>query len=115
MRALRGKLAGLPGTRIGDLTVATADEFAYRDPVDGSLTERQGIRIGFREDARVVFRLSGTGTAGATLRVYIERYEAAPDRLDLPVAEVVAPVVAAALAIGEIAHRTGRAEPSVIT
>ena len=115
MDALREKLAGLPGTRIGDLTVSTADEFAYRDPVDGSLTERQGIRIGFAEDARAVFRLSGTGTAGATLRVYLERYENAPDRLDLAVAEVLAPVAAAARAIAEIAPRTGRPEPSVVT
>ncbi|KNY19331.1 alpha-D-glucose phosphate-specific phosphoglucomutase [Methylobacterium sp. ARG-1] len=115
MEALREKLAGLPGTRIGDLTVSTADEFAYRDPVDGSLTERQGIRISFAEDARVVFRLSGTGTAGATLRVYLERYEADPASLDLPVAEVLAPVVAAARALAEIEPRTGRAEPSVVT
>ena len=115
MGALREKLAGLPGTRVGALTVSTADAFAYRDPVDGSLTERQGIRVGFAEDARVVFRLSGTGTAGATLRVYLERYESAPGRLDLAVAEVLAPVAAAALALGEIAHRTGRAEPSVVT
>ncbi|MGC5779746.1 alpha-D-glucose phosphate-specific phosphoglucomutase [Methylobacterium sp. NFXW15] len=115
MDALRAKLGGLPGTRIGDLTVSTADEFAYKDPVDGSLTERQGIRIAFAEDARVVFRLSGTGTAGATLRVYLERYENDPTRLDLPVAEVLAPVVAAARAIAEIAPRTGRPEPTVVT
>ncbi len=115
MQALREKLPGLPGTRIGDLTVSAADEFAYRDPVDGSLTERQGLRIAFAEDARVVFRLSGTGTAGATLRVYLERYENDPARLDRPVAEVLAPVVAAAQAIAEIAPRTGRAEPSVVT
>ncbi|GJD34377.1 alpha-D-glucose phosphate-specific phosphoglucomutase [Methylobacterium aerolatum] len=115
MQALREKLPGLPGTRIGDLTVSAADEFAYRDPVDGSLTERQGLRIAFAEDARVVFRLSGTGTAGATLRVYLERYENDPARLDRPVAEVLAPVVVAAQAIAEIAPRTGRAEPSVVT
>ncbi|MCJ2023817.1 alpha-D-glucose phosphate-specific phosphoglucomutase [Methylobacterium sp. J-067] len=115
MQALRDKLASLPGTRIGDLTVSTADEFAYRDPVDGSLTERQGLRIAFSEDARVVFRLSGTGTAGATLRVYLERYENDPARLDRPVAEVLAPVVAAARALAAIEPRTGRAEPSVVT
>ncbi len=115
MQALREKLPSLPGTRLGDLTVSTADEFAYKDPVDGSLTERQGIRIAFAEDARVVFRLSGTGTAGATLRVYLERYENDPARLDLPVAEVLAPVVSAARALAEIEPRTGRAEPSVVT
>ncbi len=115
MAALREKLPGLPGTTIAGLTVSSADEFAYHDSVDGSLTERQGIRIAFAEDARVVFRLSGTGTAGATLRVYLERYESDPARLALPVAEVLAPVVEAAGALAEIAPRTGRSEPSVVT
>ena len=101
--------------RFGGLTVATADDFAYHDPVDGSDSAHQGIRILFADGARIVYRLSGTGTAGATLRVYIERYEPAPDRLDLPVAEVLAPVAAAAGAIAEIEPRTGRSEPSVVT
>ncbi|MFH6784461.1 MULTISPECIES: alpha-D-glucose phosphate-specific phosphoglucomutase [Methylobacterium] len=113
MTALREKLAGLPGQRIGDLTVEAADDFAYTDPVDGSVTARQGVRILFREDARVVFRLSGTGTVGATLRVYLERFS--KDRLDAPTAEMLAPVVAAAEAIAGIAQRTGRTEPSVVT
>ncbi|MGU3360287.1 alpha-D-glucose phosphate-specific phosphoglucomutase [Methylobacterium sp. M6A4_1b] len=115
MEGLRAKLAGLPGQRLGDLTVAAADDFRYVDPVDGSVTEQQGVRVTFAEDARVVYRLSGTGTAGATLRVYVERYEAAPDRLELPVAEVLAPVVAVANALADIAALTGRSEPSVIT
>ena len=115
MQALREKLPSLPGTRFGDLTVAAADEFRYVDPVDGSVSDRQGIRITFAQDARIVFRLSGTGTAGATLRVYLERYESAPDRLSLDTAEVLAQVVAAAGAIAEIEARTGRAEPSVVT
>jgi phosphoglucomutase len=83
--------------------------------VDGSVTEAQGVRITFAEDARIVYRLSGTGTAGATLRVYIERYEADPDRLELPVAEVLAPVVAVARELADIERLTGRAEPSVVT
>lgn len=115
MAALRDKLGHLPGTKVGGLTVSGADEFRYVDPVDGSVSERQGIRIGFAEDARIVYRLSGTGTAGATLRVYVERYESAPDRLDLDVAEALAPVVAAAREIAEIEAKTGRAEPSVVT
>jgi phosphoglucomutase len=73
------------------------------------------VRVTFAEDARVVYRLSGTGTAGATLRVYIERYESAPDRLELPVAEVLAPVVKVANDLADIAALTGRSEPSVIT
>jgi phosphoglucomutase len=115
MEGLRAKLAGLPGQTLGSLTVAAADDFRYVDPVDGSVTEQQGVRVTFAEDARVVYRLSGTGTAGATLRVYIERYESAPDRLELPVAEVLAPVVAVANALADIAALTGRSEPSVIT
>ncbi|AWN45036.1 alpha-D-glucose phosphate-specific phosphoglucomutase [Methylobacterium terrae] len=113
MTALREKLAGLPGQSFGGLTVETADDFAYTDPVDGSVTARQGVRILFREDARVVFRLSGTGTVGATLRVYLERFS--KDRLDAPTAEMLAPVVAAAEAIAGIAQHTGRTEPSVVT
>lgn len=113
MKALRDKLAGLPGRSFGGLTVEAADDFAYADPVDGSVTARQGVRILFREDARVVFRLSGTGTVGATLRVYLERFS--KDRLDAPTAEMLAPVVAAAEAIAEIVQHTGRTEPSVVT
>ncbi|MXQ13074.1 alpha-D-glucose phosphate-specific phosphoglucomutase [Microvirga makkahensis] len=115
MDALRAKLASLPGQRFGELTVQACDDFAYTDPVDGSVTMKQGIRILFREDARAVFRLSGTGTSGATLRVYLERFEPNPVRHNMPTAEVLAPVIEAANAISEIASRTGRSEPSVIT
>ncbi|GJE17888.1 alpha-D-glucose phosphate-specific phosphoglucomutase [Methylobacterium marchantiae] len=115
MDGLRGQIESLPGRRIGDLTVSAADDFRYVDPVDGSVTAQQGIRISFAEDARVVYRLSGTGTAGATLRVYIERYENAPDRLDLAPDSVLAPVIRAAREIADIAGMTGRSEPSVIT
>jgi len=115
MDTLRTKLADLPGQRFGGLTVQECDDFAYTDPVDGSVTPKQGIRILFKEDARAVFRLSGTGTSGATLRVYLERFEPNPNRHNLPTAEVLAPVTEAANAIAEIAARTGRNEPSVIT
>ncbi|MBJ6125317.1 alpha-D-glucose phosphate-specific phosphoglucomutase [Microvirga splendida] len=115
MDALRKKLPALPGQRFGGLTVRSSDDFAYTDPVDGSVTPKQGIRILFEEDARAVFRLSGTGTSGATLRVYLERFEPNTDRHDLPVAEVLAPIVQAANEIAEIAARTGRTEPSVVT
>jgi phosphoglucomutase len=115
MDALRAKLATLPGQRFGGLTVQACDDFAYTDPVDGSVTPKQGVRILFAEDARAVFRLSGTGTSGATLRVYLERFEPNTDRHNLTAAEVLAPVVEAANAIAEIAARTGRSEPSVVT
>ncbi|TGV00176.1 alpha-D-glucose phosphate-specific phosphoglucomutase, partial [Mesorhizobium sp. M8A.F.Ca.ET.173.01.1.1] len=80
---LRAKLGSLPGTSVRGLTIAKADDFAYHDPVDGSVSKNQGIRILFEGGSRVVFRLSGTGTSGATLRVYIERYEPDKTRHDL--------------------------------
>jgi phosphoglucomutase len=115
MDALRAKLPTLPGQRFGGLTIRSADDFAYTDPVDKSVTPKQGIRILFAEDARAVFRLSGTGTSGATLRVYLERFEPKTDRHDLTTAEALAPIVQAANEIAEIAARTGRNEPSVVT
>ena len=80
MDGLRAKLATLPGTKLAGLKVAAADDFTYKDPIDGSVSKNQGIRVMFEGGSRVVFRLSGTGTSGATLRVYIERYEDAPEQ-----------------------------------
>lgn len=115
MDGLRAKLANLPGSRIGGLTVSWADEFCYVDPVNGTTTEQQGIRIAFAEDARVVFRLSGTGTSGATLRVYLERYETDADRTHQPTPEALTAVAAAAEALANIRTLTGRGEPTVVT
>ncbi|MDY6861095.1 MAG: alpha-D-glucose phosphate-specific phosphoglucomutase [Pseudomonadota bacterium] len=115
MDALRGRLAALPGETIGDLKVISADEFAYDDPVDGSRSEGQGIRIGFDGGARIVFRLSGTGTQGATLRVYLERYETDPAQMALDPQAALAPVIGAADALAGIGTRTGRDAPDVIT
>ncbi|PJN96777.1 alpha-D-glucose phosphate-specific phosphoglucomutase [Amaricoccus sp. HAR-UPW-R2A-40] len=115
MAALRDKLATLPGTKVGPLTVETADDFAYLDPVDGSESRKQGVRILFEGGSRVVFRLSGTGTSGATLRVYIERFEPDPAGHDLPTAEALADLIAAAESLASIKERTGRSEPDVIT
>jgi len=113
--ALREKLADLPGKSFGALTVATADDFSYNDPVDKSVSKNQGIRLLFEGGSRVVFRLSGTGTSGATLRVYIERYEPDPARHDLDTQEALADLIAVADEIAEITSRTGRSAPSVIT
>jgi phosphoglucomutase len=114
MAGLRAALPTLPGRKVGSLTVASADEFSYTDPVDGSVSARQGIRVFFEEDARAVFRLSGTGTSGATIRVYLERYEPDPARQGLDPNEVLAPVAAAAGIIADLEGKTGRAGPSVI-
>ena len=115
MEDLRGQLATLPGRSFGDLTVSEADDFAYHDPVDGSISKNQGIRILFEGGSRVVFRLSGTGTSGATLRVYIERYEPDASRHDIETQVALADLIAVADEIAGIKARTGREKPSVIT
>jgi phosphoglucomutase len=115
MTALRDKLSTLPGTKIGALTVEAADDFAYHDPIDHSVSENQGIRVLFEGGSRVVFRLSGTGTSGATLRVYVERYEPDPANHGIDTQEALADLIAAADTIAEIGKRTGRSEPTVIT
>ena len=112
---LRGKLAALPGLKFAGLVVEAADDFAYHDPVDGSVTERQGIRVIFAGGSRVVFRLSGTGTSGATLRVYIERYEPDPHLQGQETQAALADLIRAAEEIAGIRLRTGRDAPSVIT
>jgi len=112
---LRAMAGGLAGQGIGDFTVAYADDFAYTDPVDGSRSERQGIRIGFADGSRIVYRLSGTGTEGATLRVYLERYEPDPQKQHQETQEAMAPLIRLADELAEITARTGRTAPDVIT
>jgi phosphoglucomutase len=112
---LRGRLPSLIGTSLSGSTVSGADDFAYQDPVDGSSTSGQGLRILFEDGARIVYRLSGTGTAGATLRVYIERYESDPSKHDLETQAALAPLIGLSRSLAEIETRTGRREPSVIT
>ncbi|HBF30942.1 alpha-D-glucose phosphate-specific phosphoglucomutase [Rhizobium sp.] len=113
--ALRAKLADLPGTKIGDLTVEAADDFAYHDPIDHSESKKQGIRIMFEGGSRIVFRLSGTGTSGATLRVYIERYEPDSSNHSMETQDALADLIVAAETLADIRARTGRDAPSVIT
>ncbi|MGM0411746.1 MAG: alpha-D-glucose phosphate-specific phosphoglucomutase [Pseudomonadota bacterium] len=112
---LSRRLADLPGQTFNGLTVTAADDFAYTDPVDGSRTEHQGLRIFFEGGERLVFRLSGTGTEGATLRVYLEAFEGNPERQDRPTADLLAPLAAAAEAVAGIRSHTGRTAPDVIT
>ncbi|MCD1634673.1 alpha-D-glucose phosphate-specific phosphoglucomutase [Martelella mediterranea] len=115
MDTLRARLDTLAGTTFRDLTVAEADDFAYHDPVDGSVSRHQGIRILFENGSRVVFRLSGTGTSGATLRVYLEHYEPDPAKHEEDTQETLADLIAYAEHVAEIAKRTGRTAPTVIT
>jgi phosphoglucomutase len=115
MEELGDKLASLAGTSVRGLKIEKADDFTYHDPVDGSVSEHQGIRVHFEGGSRIVFRLSGTGTEGATLRVYIEHYEPTTGTLDKDTQKALADLIAAADDIAGIAKYTGRDEPSVIT
>jgi phosphoglucomutase len=112
---LRAKLPSLPGQTFGTLKVEAADDFSYVDPIDGSVSKNQGLRILFKDGSRIVYRLSGTGTAGATLRVYLERYEPDPARHDLETQDALSNLIACAEKIADIRGHTGRYKPSVIT
>jgi phosphoglucomutase len=115
MAALEASLEELSGRAFGALTVSAADQFAYTDPVDGSESHKQGVRVLFACGSRIVFRLSGTGTEGATLRVYLERYEPAGGRLAEETPAMLADLIMAAEAIAGIAAHTGRSAPDVVT
>lgn len=113
--ALRAKLPTLAGTRAAALRVQSADEFAYDDPVDGARSSGQGIRLTFEGGARAVFRLSGTGTQGATIRLYLEQLVTDKTRLHLPPEEALGDVHAAAMQLSDLTAMTGRSAPDVIT
>ena len=115
MAGLRAALSALPGRSFGPLAVEAADDFAYHDPTDGSVSSNQGVRVLFAGGSRVVFRLSGTGTSGATVRVYLERYEPADGDLDRDTPDMLADIVAAAEDIAGIGRHTGRSAPDVVT
>ncbi len=115
MAALRGKLASLPGTAVEGMLVEAADDFAYTDPVDGSVSLKQGVRVLFQGGSRFVMRLSGTGTEGATLRLYLERYAPGPKGLGEDPQAALAPIIRAAHEIAGIEGFTGRNAPDVVT
>ena len=112
---LRGRLEQLPGSRSGELMVQAADDFHYTDPVDGSESAAQGIRLFFDNGGRVVLRLSGTGTSGATLRVYYDRYSRDPSGLELDTQRALSGLIDAADELAGIRRYTGRDKPDVIT
>lgn len=115
MDELRKKLPSLAGMKFEGMCVKSADDFCYTDPVDGSRSDKQGVRVLLENGSRVVLRLSGTGTEGATLRVYLERYEADPARHAIPTQEALAPLVALAEKVASIVQITGRKAPDVIS
>ncbi|HEX9173581.1 MAG TPA: alpha-D-glucose phosphate-specific phosphoglucomutase, partial [Telluria sp.] len=103
------------GQTLGSYRVALADDFVYTDPVDQSVATRQGIRIIMTDGSRIVFRLSGTGTEGATVRLYLERYEADPARHAIDTQQALAELAAIAEQLSGLRQRTGRLQPSVVT
>lgn len=115
MQALEEKLDRLPGLETGSMIIEKADSFTYHDPVDQSVSHNQGLRIFFEGGSRLVFRLSGTGTSGATLRIYMERYEPDPARHGQETQAALRPLIDAAEALADIGKRTGRDAPTVIT
>jgi phosphoglucomutase len=115
MRQLREKLPALPGQTIAGCAIALADDFAYTDPVDGSSTTRQGVRIILVDGSRVVFRLSGTGTEGATLRIYLERHEPDGSRHDIEAQQALRPLLELAESVAQVRSLTGMDQPSVMT
>ena len=115
MDELRARLPQLAGSESCGLHIAAADDFSYTDPVDGSRSERQGVRVMLDDGSRVVFRLSGTGTEGATLRVYLERFVADPSQHEVPTQEALAPLIRLADAVARIQAVTGREKADVIS
>merc|ERR1712150_153932 len=103
------------GTEVQGMKVKSNDVFEYKDPVDGSLSKNQGIRIFFEDGSRVIFRLSGTGVAGATIRLYLEKYESSTGDLGQHQFEVVKPLAAIALEVSKLQTYTGRDAPTFIT
>jgi phosphoglucomutase len=112
---LRAKLSTMAGQQVGDLTVESADDYHYIDPIDGSESAKQGIRILFTDGCRIVMRLSGTGTSGATLRVYFDRYEGDPFHVSHDPQKALADLIIAADQLAGISAFTGRQKPDVIT
>jgi phosphoglucomutase len=115
MNALRQQTVKLIGQQLGNFEVELADDFSYTDPVDGSISQQQGIRVLFHCGARIVYRLSGTGTEGATLRVYVERHEPDPEKQALDPQIALAELLEIAVTLADIEHYTGRSNANVVT
>ncbi len=115
MKLLHDSLDSLRGAQFGHLQVKLCDDFSYIDPVDGSVSAGQGVRIIFTDGSRIVFRLSGTGTGGATLRIYLESFEPDMSKHHLDAQEALATLISIALKISELRKRTGREKATVIT
>lgn len=107
--------ASKPGDELCGFKIATADNFTYTDPIDGSIAKNQGIRFVFEDGSRIIFRLSGTGSAGATIRMYIETYTKDASKFDMDAQDALKSIIDAALATSKLQEFTGRDKPTVIT
>merc|ERR1711920_368031 len=115
MKMMAEKAGTLGGQEFGGMKMKVNDMFEYSDPVDGSVSKNQGIRFIFEDNSRIIFRLSGTGVAGATVRLYLEKYVASSGDLGMHAFDVVKPLAAVALQLSGLKEAVGRDEPSVIT
>jgi phosphoglucomutase len=104
-----------PGDKIGDYEVAVADNFEYTDPINGDVAKKQGLRFVFTDGSRIIFRLSGTGSSGATIRMYIEQYTNDANKITADAAEALAQIIKTALDLSKLTEFTGRDKPTVIT
>ncbi|MFH2210392.1 MAG: alpha-D-glucose phosphate-specific phosphoglucomutase, partial [Pseudomonadota bacterium] len=112
---LKSQFASLPGQKFGSYTVKLFDDFSYTDPIDGSVSTGQGLRVIFEDGSRIVFRLSGTGTEGATLRIYLEAFESDAARQRMDAQEALGELIGIAHELSQLKARTGREQPTVIT
>jgi len=115
LQQVRDQFDSLPGTQLAGRMISTCDDFSYTDPVDGSVSSNQGVRVLFEDGSRMIFRLSGTGTSGATIRLYLESYEADSSKHGLDAQDALADMIAAAGAVSQLRELTGRDKPTVIT
>ena len=112
---IKAQFESLPGQTFGSYSVKTCDDFSYLDSIDGSISHNQGIRILFEDGSRIVFRLSGTGTEGATIRIYLEAFEPDSSKHHLDAQVALAEMIQIALLISQLKEKTGRDTPTVIT
>jgi len=116
MDAVRAVIKANPkGSKLGGFEVETADDFAYTDPIDGSVAKGQGLRFVFTDGSRIIFRLSGTGSSGATIRMYIEQYSSDASQYDMDAQAALSPIIKVALELSQMEKLTGREKPTVIT
>ncbi|EAU55694.1 alpha-D-glucose phosphate-specific phosphoglucomutase [Mariprofundus ferrooxydans] len=115
LEQVRDQFATLPGTMLAGRRISACDDFSYTDPVDGSVSRNQGVRVLFEDGSRMIFRLSGTGTSGATIRLYLESYEADSSKHGLDAQDALADMIVAASRLSGLIDRTGRDKPTVIT